>query len=98
MNARGLLAIACMLFVLFLNSCGNTSTTVGPTDNGSNDPATGLKIDPALDRLNPEFTITSDQGNSYTMGFVAGAGGSPESESMTALRSISAVEFRVYSV
>jgi hypothetical protein len=90
-----------MTAVLFLNSCGNSNTTVGPADTGSNsgsdNPAMGLKIDPALDRLNPEFNIVADQGNSYTMSFMAGAGGSPESESQEALRSIRAVEFRVYT-
>jgi hypothetical protein len=88
MNLKFLLRLAAILMALFviwtLTGCQDVPTE--PVE----------LVDPGLVALKSELTIASTSDGGYIMGMVVGGGGTVESNTMSALRSIRSVRFDVY--
>lgn len=91
------LTLALIIAGAVISGCGSsqsarsndipTAKTVVPADS----------LDPELEALNPEFTITGQGGRRFTLNFRAGGGGAPNSPAMNALRRLSSVGFQIYA-
>jgi hypothetical protein len=90
MNWKLFLRLAAILVALFviwtLSGCSDVPTE--PVE----------RVDPALVALKPQLTIATTSDGGYIMGMVVGGGGTFESNTMGALRSIRSVRFDVYAL
>lgn len=54
-------------------------------------------VDPALERIEPQFAVTHLADRRYSLSFRGGAGGRSNSEGMNALHSITSLSFQIYA-
>jgi hypothetical protein len=96
------ITVSLILLPLCIALAACSSSKNSTSSQGGSTPSTKLAVpndslDATLDALNPEFTINPIGPGRYSLNLMVGAGGTPDSPPLGALRSIASVDFRVFA-
>jgi hypothetical protein len=90
--------IVALLMLVVLAGCTGTKNSAGGDGTASGKISVSPdSLDRELERIDPQFTVSSNGPGSYSFMMVTGGGGRPEEKRMETLRGIQSVTFQVFS-